>query len=173
MIETLNYVHGPARGSAAIGMCIAHPVMPLHSGISTTSGRDGPLSASEAYPVMEHTYLGNASSGSPLWLTLEERLRHIAINGMTGYGKSTLMKSTLAQDIARGDGVLLLDPVGTLAEEVLALIPQHRHNQVCYFNVADRDFPVGFNIYSDVPREQRSTLAEQFVSAFKSIWFDM
>ena len=54
---------------------------------------------------MEHTYLGNASSGAPLSLTLDERLRHIAVNGMTGFGKSTLMKSTLAQDIARGDGV--------------------------------------------------------------------
>jgi hypothetical protein len=122
---------------------------------------------------MEHTYLGNASSGSPLSLTLEERLRHIAVNGMTGYGKSTLMKNILAQDIARGDGVLLLDPVGALAEEVLELIPPWRHNHVCYFNIADRNFPLGFNIYADVPPERRSTLAEQVVSAFKSIWFDM
>ena len=83
------------------------------------------------------------------------------------------MKSVLAQDIARGDGVLLLDPAGTLAEEVLALIPPSRHNHVCYFNIADRDFPIGFNIYADVPPERRSTLAEQVVSAFKSIWFDM
>ena len=122
---------------------------------------------------MEHTYLGNGSSGSAHWLTLEERLRHIAINGKTGYGKSTQLKNILAQDIARGDGLLLLDPTGTLAEEALALIPPYRHNHVCYFNIADRDFPVGFNIYADVPPERRSTLAEQIVSAFKSIWFDM
>jgi hypothetical protein len=122
---------------------------------------------------MEHTYLGYSSSGSPHWLTLEERLRHIAVNGKTGYGKSTQLKTVLAQDIARGDGLLLLDPTGTLAEEALALIPPSRHNQVCYFNIADRDFPVGFNIYADVPPERRSTLAEQIVSAFKSIWFDM
>ena len=83
------------------------------------------------------------------------------------------MKSTLAQDITRGDGVLLLDPVGTLAEEVLALIPPSRHNHVCNFNIADREFPIGFNIYADVPPERRSTLAEQVVSAFKSIWLDM
>jgi type IV secretory pathway VirB4 component len=89
---------------------------------------------------MEHTYLGNSNSGFPLWLTLEQRLRHIAVNGKTGYGKSTLLKTILAQDIARGDGVLLLDPAGTLAEEALALIPTWRNNQVCYFNIADRAF---------------------------------
>ena len=122
---------------------------------------------------MEHTCLGHASSGSATWLTLEQRLRHIAVNGKTGYGKSTELKSVLAQDIARGDGVLLLDPAGALAEEALALIPPWRHNHVCYFNIADRDFPIGFNIYADVPHERRSTLAEQIVSAFKSIWFDM
>lgn len=122
---------------------------------------------------MEHTYLGYGSTGSAHWLTLEERLRHIAVSGKTGYGKSTALKSVLAQDIARGDGMLLLDPAGTLAEEALALVPKWRHNHVCYFNIADRDFPIGFNIYADVPPERRSTLAEQVVSAFKSIWLDM
>jgi hypothetical protein len=122
---------------------------------------------------MEHTCLGYAISGAPLWLTLEERLRHIAVNGKTGYGKSTELKSVIAQDIARGDGALLLDPTGSLSEEVLALIPPWRYNHVCYFNIADRDFPIGFNIYADVPQERRSTLAEQIVSAFKSIWLDM
>jgi hypothetical protein len=122
---------------------------------------------------MEHTCLGYGSSGSPLWLTLEQRLRHIAVNGKTGFGKSTAAKNVIAQDIARGDGILLLDPTGTLAEEILAVVPPTRNNHVCYFNIADRDFPIAFNILADVPRERRSTLAEQFVSAFKSIWFDM
>jgi DNA helicase HerA-like ATPase len=92
---------------------------------------------------MEHTYLGTAFSGQAHSLTLDQRLRHIAVNGKTGYGKSTLLKSVLAQDIARGDGVLLLDPAGTLAEEALAFIPPSRNNHVCYFNIADSNFPVG------------------------------
>jgi hypothetical protein len=75
------------------------------------------------------------------------------------------LKSIIAQDIARGDGVLLLDPTGTLAEEVLALIPPCCHNYVCYFNIADRDFPIGFNVYAGVPQDRRSTLAEQFWGA--------
>src|SRR5262249_19161042 len=153
----------------ATGMCIAHPVMPLHRGKPHSFGRDCPPSASEAYPAMEHTCLGYGSSGAPLWLTLEQRLRHIAVNGKTGYGKSTEAKSIIAQDIARGDGLLLLDPTGTLSEEVLALVPPWRNNHVCYFNIADRDFPIGFNILADVVPERRSTLAEQIVSAFKSI----
>src|SRR5262245_24455728 len=147
--------------------------MSLHRGRPDNCGPDSPPSASETCPAMEHTYLGYDSSGTPHWLTLEQRLRHIAVNGKTGYGKSTELRTVLAQDIARGDGLLLLDPTGTLAEEALTLIPPSRYNQVCYFNIADREFPVGFNIYADVPPERRSTLAEQIVSAFKSIWSDM
>src|SRR5262245_53524285 len=173
MMRQLEYSYGLRVEARLIGMCLAHPVVPLHRGIPHTKGPISPLSASEAYPAMEHTYLGHANNGSPLWLTLEQRLRHIAVSGKTGYGKSTELKSVIAQDIARGDGLLLLDPTGTLAEEVLTLIPPSRHNHVCYFNIADRDFPIAFNVYADVPHERRSTLAELFVSAFKSIWFDM
>ena len=44
------------------------------------------------------------------------RTWHTIILGATGVGKSTLMENMIAQDIARGDGVLVLDPHGPLFE---------------------------------------------------------
>jgi hypothetical protein len=119
---------------------------------------------------MEHTRLGIDHAGNAVSLTLDERLRQIGVLGKTGMGKSTLLKSVVAQDIARGDGLLLIDPHGTLAEECLALVPPGRRNQVCVFDLADADYPIAFNIFANVPREDRELLAEGIVSAMHTIW---
>ena len=79
----------------------------------------------------------------------------------------------LAQDIARGDGVLLLDPHGDLAERALTLVPRERSNEVCYFNFADRTHAVGFNVLEDVDPDARSLVVDGVVSAWRAIWPDM
>jgi hypothetical protein len=119
---------------------------------------------------MEHTRLGTNAAGEPVSLTLQERLRQIAVLGKTGMGKSTLLRAIIAQDIARGDGVLLIDPHGQLAEECLALVPPHRRNQVCFFDLSDSEYPVAFNLFADVHPDDRELLAEGIVSAMFYIW---
>ncbi len=52
-------------------------------------------------------------------LAAEERRRHLYIVGQTGTGKSTLLLNLIAQDLAAGEGLALLDPHGDLAEAVL------------------------------------------------------
>ena len=121
---------------------------------------------------MEHTRLGIDAAGNPVSLQLHERLRQIAVLGKTGMGKSTLLRSIVAQDIARGDGVLLIDPHGTLAEECLALVPPTRRNQVCFFDLSDGEFPIAFNLFADVHPDDRELLAEGIVSAMYTIWGD-
>ncbi|MFZ2719313.1 MAG: type IV secretion system DNA-binding domain-containing protein [Minisyncoccia bacterium] len=105
-------------------------------------------------------------------LTADERRRHIAVFGSTGVGKSSLLRRIVAQDIARGDGLLLIDPHGTLAEEVLRDIPPERHNHVCYLNPADIDFPVGLNVLEDVHPDARAAAVDAVVGAMRGIWRD-
>ena len=92
--------------------------------------------------------------------------------GSTGVGKSTLLLNMLAQDIARGDGALLLDPHGDLAERALALVPSHRRNHICYLNLADLEFSVGMNLLEDVSPDQRAVVVDGLVSAARAIWHD-
>ena len=117
-----------------------------------------------------HTVIGTDSDGTPVALSLPERLRHVAVFGATGVGKSTLLRHIVEQDIARGEGVLFIDPHGDDAELLIDSIPAHRTNQVCYFDLTDRDFPVGFNVLEDVAPDDRATLAENIVSAMRGIW---
>jgi hypothetical protein len=43
---------------------------------------------------------------------------------------------------------------------------------VCYFNVADGDYPVGFNPIARVPRKRHALAAAGIVAAFKHLWGD-
>lgn len=121
---------------------------------------------------LHHTHLGITASGSDVWLSRDERLQHLAVIGATGSGKSTLLEHLIAQDIARGDGVLVLDPNGPLAEAALQFVGPNRHNHVCYLHVGDLAWPVGMNVLEDVHPDRRALLVDGLVSAMRSIWKD-
>jgi uncharacterized protein (DUF736 family) len=108
-----------------------------------------------------------------LSVTREERLRHMAIFGSTGVGKTTFLLNIVAQDIARGDGLLVIDPHGDFAEKALSLVPPSRNNQVCYFNLTDSAYPIGFNVLEDVAPDHRAVVADGVVAGMRAIWIDM
>ena len=97
----------------------------------------------------------------------------MAVFGSTGVGKTTFLQNIVAQDIARGDGLLVIDPHGDFAERALTLVPPSRNNQVCYFNLTDSGYPVGFNVLEDSGADHRAVLADGIVSGMRAIWIDM
>ena len=118
-----------------------------------------------------HTNIGPAERS--VTLSLDIRRRHMLVLGATGSGKTSLLLNLFAQDAARGDGILYIDPLGDDAEHALGLIPAHRVNQVCYFNVADRDHPVALNVLEDVAPRERELVADHVVTAMRALWPDM
>ncbi len=107
-----------------------------------------------------------------LWLTREQRLSHTAVFGATGVGKSTFLLNLIEQDMARGDGLLLLDPHGQLAEAALSLVPRSRTNEVCYLDAGDLEHAVGLNILEDRHLDERAVIVDAVVSAMRSIWHE-
>ena len=125
---------------------------------------------------MEEEYIAHIGNrvvgGQPFGIGKSARRHHLYTVGKTGTGKSTLLRNLILQDIWAGEGAALIDPHGDLAREVLDQIPSWRAEDVVYFNPGDREFPVGFNLLQDVPRENRHLVASGIVGAFKSIWKD-
>ncbi len=117
----------------------------------------------------DNLYLGERGDSS-VGLSHEARLRHLYMIGQTGTGKSTLLLNLIAQDLAFGRGVALLDPHGDLAESVLQQIPSRRGDHLVYFNPSDLERPIGFNLLSHVPPDQRPLVTDGVVSAFKHVW---
>src|SRR6266436_4144495 len=116
--------------------------------------------------------IGAHTLGDLVVLDCEERRRHLYIIGQTGTGKSTLLLNLIAQDLAAGHGLALLDPHGDLAEAVLMHVPRARTNDLVYLNPADAERPIGFNPLSSVPEDLKPIVADGVVGAFKHVWPD-
>ncbi|MBZ9572891.1 type IV secretion system DNA-binding domain-containing protein [Patescibacteria group bacterium] len=106
-------------------------------------------------------------------IKLDDRRRHIYAVGKTGMGKTELLKNMAIQDIREGRGVGFVDPHGEAAEELLDFVPKERINDVCYFNPADLNFPISFNVMEKVDVEHRHLVASGLMGVFKKIWPDV
>lgn len=96
--------------------------------------------------------------------------RHTLIVGQTGSGKSTLMERMILQDIESGRWVGVIDPHGDLYESILKQIPKSRSNDVVLFDLADIDYPIGFNILENTHEQFPSLVASSIVGVFKKIF---
>jgi len=106
-------------------------------------------------------------------IKLDDRRRHIYILGKTGMGKTSLLVNMAVQDILAGRGIGFIDPHGEAAEEILHYIPSHRINDVVYFNPADIEYPIAFNVMEKVSPEHRHLVASGLMGVFKKIWPDV
>jgi len=103
----------------------------------------------------------------------EDRRRHFYIIGKTGTGKTAMIKNMAIQDIQNGKGLAFIDPHGEAAEDLLNFIPSNRINDVIYFNPADIDNPIAFNVMERVGSDQRHIVASGLLGVFKKIWPDV
>ncbi len=106
-------------------------------------------------------------------IRLDDRRRHMYVVGKTGMGKTTLLENMVLNDIYAGHGLGYVDPHGDTAEKILNYIPANRINDVVYFNPADLDYPIGFNILETIRPEQKHLVASGLMGVFKKIWPDV
>ena len=106
-------------------------------------------------------------------IKLDDRRRHIYLIGKTGMGKTVMMENMAIQDIQQGRGIAFVDPHGEAAERLLDFVPSSRVNDVVYFNPADLEYPIAFNIMEKVDLEHRHLVAGGLMGVFKKIWPDV
>lgn len=103
----------------------------------------------------------------------DDRRRHMYLIGKTGMGKSVCLENMVMDDIYEGQGLAYVDPHGDTAEKILDFIPPSRVNDVVYFNPADFNYPVAFNILETVDETQKHLVASALMGVFKKIWPDV
>ncbi|MBU0458341.1 type IV secretion system DNA-binding domain-containing protein [Patescibacteria group bacterium] len=89
----------------------------------------------------------------------EDRFRHLYIIGQTGTGKSSIMQIMARHDFHNGKGLCVVDPHGSLVEDLLPYIPRERADDVIYFNPADTERPMGLNLLEGKSPEERDLIA--------------
>ncbi|MDE2188651.1 MAG: TraM recognition domain-containing protein [Patescibacteria group bacterium] len=123
------------------------------------------------------TLLGtNSDRGreTKVYTTDEDRLRHFYVIGQTGTGKTTLLKNMIIQDMQKGNGLCFIDPHGSDVEDILALVPKERVEDVIYFDPAYTARPMGLNMleYDTRYPEQKTFVVNEMLSIFNKL-FDM
>lgn len=101
-----------------------------------------------------------------------DRRRHSYIIGKSGSGKTEFMKGLIKQDIEAGRGVCLIDPHGDFAEEILALVPKERAEDVIFIDPADYDRPMGLNMLEFDPRypQMKTFVINEMLKIFDKLY---
>jgi CxxC-x17-CxxC domain-containing protein len=110
------------------------------------------------------------SSNDIFGIKRKDRRQHMYILGKSGTGKSVLLSNLIVQNIQNGEGVCVVDPHGELVEEILHLIPDNRVKDVIYFNPADTDFHIGFNVLQIDDPKYKHLVASGLMGIFTKIW---
>lgn len=125
--------------------------------------------ASEGLRLGFNKYRGKET---PVIIGDADRRRHMYIMGKTGSGKSEFIKQMIAQDIAQGHGLAILDPHGDLTEGALELVPKDRIDDVVYFNPSDTERPFGLNMLEYDPNfpEQKTFMVNEMLAIFDQLY---
>jgi type IV secretory pathway TraG/TraD family ATPase VirD4 len=118
-------------------------------------------------------YLGTKEcDGTTVSIHEKDRRKHMAIFGKSGVGKTTLMRNMVVADLEAGNGLTVVDPHGSLIEDLLDVIPRHRTNDVIYLNPADPSRVLGLNVLESVDHHQRSLVVSSLISILRNLWPD-
>ena len=121
----------------------------------------------------ELTYLGITTyrdKNQLFGIKRKDRRQHVYLLGKSGTGKSVLMFNMIIQNIQNGDGVCMVDPHGENVEAILSAIPPHRMKDVVYFNPADADYHIGFNVLELIDPQYKHLVASGLMGIFTKIW---
>lgn len=162
--QVVNFFHIPTMANFVKGLeyCV-YRKLPYPTNLPT-------LKNSEASDL---TILGNTDyRGEKITFGVkkEDKFRHMYIVGKTGTGKSVFLSNMIISDMKQGNGLCLLDPHGELVDAVIEHIPTNRINDVIMFDVADSEYPIGFNLLQSNTEEGKNLIASGVVTTFKRLF---
>ncbi len=99
-----------------------------------------------------------------VYISDEDRMRHMYLIGKTGTGKSKLLEDWILQDMKSGKGLCFIDPHGDAVEELLELVPPERAEDVIYFNPFDTERPMGMNLLEAKTEDQKHFAATAVIN---------
>ena len=103
-------------------------------------------------------------------LSVKDRRRHTYVIGATGMGKSVLLKNIAYQDMMDGKGFAFIDPHGDVVEELLAMVPPERIDDVIYFDPGNIDNPVGMNMFEYETEDQKDFIVQEGINMLQSLY---
>ncbi len=152
--------------SALIGWPVDVGVMP---GLERGHARTLPVAGSIPSRGRVLADSNDTKSHREIALSAKDRLQHLHVVGPTGSGKSYLLANLALQDIAAGDGVIVIDPKGDLVEDILGRVELKDHDRIIVLDPTDESRPIGINLL-DHNGETRELVVESIVGVFHELY---
>ncbi len=105
-----------------------------------------------------------------IYISDEDRRRHMYVIGKTGTGKSQLLEEMIIQDIKNGKGLAVIDPHGDLIDGIMTRMPPSRAEDVIYFDPSDEDRPMGLNMLEAKTEQQKHFVATAIVGLMYKLY---
>ena len=161
------------RGFIPLGVPLPR-LLPSQSELRAIELRFTHASTSEQSPAAGSVTLGSTVFGEHICLSPRDRARHLYVLGATGTGKSTALLNLIQQDLDAGEGVILIDPHGDLADAARCLIPPHRRDECIWSDLSDPSTAIGLNILEGQggdPMIERNYVCNELISLFKRVLY--
>jgi energy-coupling factor transporter ATP-binding protein EcfA2 len=115
---------------------------------------------------------------TPITMSDARRTEHIAILGKTGSGKSSLLRSLCAQDIAHDRGFVYFDLHGDTTPFILRRVAEEEQRRRCdlsnrliVIDPADREWSVGVNILGETKQDDSAFVrSAEFAGLLRHRW---
>ena len=95
---------------------------------------------------------------------------HMLIGGKSGEGKSTLIVHLAARTMRQQGGLVLIDPHGDLAEDVLRLVPASRLDDTLFIDLSEEHFAWGINPLDASMSKGRDKTISDLIKILSHIW---
>lgn len=121
----------------------------------------------------EGFYLGQSEyrgRTTPIYMSPEDRFRHMYIVGKSGTGKSEFIANLAIQDVRNGAGVCVVDPHGDLVDLVLSCVPKERADDVIVFDPSDMERPMSLNMLESPTEEMKDFVVNEMIAIFYKLF---
>lgn len=120
---------------------------------------------------MTTLHLGFDAQELPVGVDSEARKIHTHIIGSSGSGKSKFMESMMRGDLHNRQGFALIDPHGTLYDEMVQYAAHHViDREVILVNLSVPDTVIGFNPFQRAPEGDISVQVDRRIAATMHAW---
>lgn len=118
----------------------------------------------------KNNIIGTTVDELKIGLKNKDMCRHAALIGSTGSGKSELLKNIIYEAAETNNKtIIVFDPHGKLAKEVIKILPESRLKDVMYYDLGDSKYPVPLNLLK-CDNNKVDEVTEEFLNILKSLF---